>query len=148
MEVYVDDQLVKSTVLTEHLANFCKAFTIFGKYKMKLNPAKCTFGMDFIKFLSFIVSKRRIKVNPKKISGIMGMKSQCNINEVQRLTRQVGTINIFVSKAMNKCIPLFRVLQKANIWNEKCIRMFEKLKKYLTNPLLLNQTMSRETLFM
>lgn len=82
MEVYVDNQLVKSIVLTEHLTNFYEAFTIPRKYKMKLNPAKCAFGVNFIKFLSFIVSKRGKKVNPKKISRIMGMKSPCNINEV------------------------------------------------------------------
>ena len=34
---------------------------------MKLNPAKCAFGVSSEKFLGFIVSQKGIKANPEKV---------------------------------------------------------------------------------
>ena len=56
MEVYVDDMLVKSREGKTHLADLQKAFDILKRYKMKLNPAKCLFGVSSRKFLGFMVS--------------------------------------------------------------------------------------------
>lgn len=33
---------------------------------MKLNPAKCSFGVALGRFLGYIVTQRGIEVNPKK----------------------------------------------------------------------------------
>ena len=45
MEVYVDDMLVKSREAKTHLADLQEAFDTLKRYKMKLNPAKCLFGV-------------------------------------------------------------------------------------------------------
>ena len=46
MEVYVDDLLVKSKEETDHLSHLSEAFTILRKFRMRLNPAKCAFGVS------------------------------------------------------------------------------------------------------
>ena len=56
MEVYIDDMLVKSTTTEPHIAHLAEAFQILKKYNMKLNPAKCAFGVSIEKFLGFIVN--------------------------------------------------------------------------------------------
>ena len=56
MEVYVDDMLVKSREELAHLDNLKEMFTTLKQYQMKLNPAKCVFGVASGKFLSFMVS--------------------------------------------------------------------------------------------
>ena len=56
MEVYIDDMLVKSTTTEHHIAHLAEAFPILKKYNMKLNPAKCAFGVSAGKFLGFIVN--------------------------------------------------------------------------------------------
>ena len=53
MEVYIDDMLVKSPTAKLHIAHLSEAFQILREYNMKLNPAKCTFGVSAKKFLSF-----------------------------------------------------------------------------------------------
>ena len=45
MEVYIDDMLVKSTTAELHIAHLSEAFQILREYNMKLNPAKCAFGV-------------------------------------------------------------------------------------------------------
>lgn len=57
MEVYVNDLLVKSKRLEQHLANLQEAFTVLRCYKMKFNPLKCTFGVESRKFLGHMISK-------------------------------------------------------------------------------------------
>ena len=55
MEVYVDDILVKSKKVEQHLDDLRETFDILRKYQMSLNPAKCVFGVSFGKFLGFMV---------------------------------------------------------------------------------------------
>ena len=67
MEVYEDDMLVKLKIATEHIAHLSDTFAVLRKYRIKLNPLKCAFGVASGKFLGFMVNHQGIKANPKKI---------------------------------------------------------------------------------
>ena len=82
MEVYIDDMLVKSTTTGLHIAHLSEAFQILRNYNMKLNPAKCAFGVLAGKFLGFIVNHRGIEENPDKIKVVLDMPSPSGIKEV------------------------------------------------------------------
>ena len=66
MEVYVDDMLVKNLKAEKHINNMKKSFEVLRKYKMKLNPAKCAFGVTSRNFLGFMVNHHGIEANPTK----------------------------------------------------------------------------------
>ena len=70
MEVYMDDMLVKGKFLMNHVIDLEETFIVLRKYKMKLNPTKCTFGVTSEKFLGFMVSGCGIEANPEKIHAI------------------------------------------------------------------------------
>ena len=80
---------------------------------MKLNSTKCASEVSSGKFLKFTVSHKGIEVNPDKIQAIMNMEPPRNIKEVQYLIERVTTLNRFISKATDKCLPFFKVLRKA-----------------------------------
>ena len=44
--------------------------------------------------------------------------------KVQSLTRRVAALNRFVSKAIDKCLPFFKVLKKAFEWTDECQKAF------------------------
>ena len=46
MEVYIDNIVVKSETLAEYTQHMEEAFCLMRAYNMKLNPAKCTFGVS------------------------------------------------------------------------------------------------------
>ena len=92
MEVYIDDMLVKSTTAELHIAHLSEAFQILRKYNMKLNPAKCAFGVSAGKFLGFIVNNRGIEANPDKIKAVLNMLSPSSIKEVHRLTGRIAAL--------------------------------------------------------
>ena len=73
IEVYVDDMIAKSKTEEEHLVNLRKLFERLRKYQLRLNPAKCTFGVKTGKLLGFIVSQKGIEVDPKKVKAILKM---------------------------------------------------------------------------
>ena len=107
IEVYVDDMLTKSLKLEDHIKDLQKTFDVLRKYKMRLNPAKCAFGVSSRKFLGFMVNQRGTEINPEKIQALVNMKSPKNVKEIQRLMGQVAALNHFVSRAADKCLPFF-----------------------------------------
>ena len=56
IEVYIDDMLVKSVKVELHIAHLVESFQVLKNYNIKLNPAKCAFGVSAEKFLGFIVN--------------------------------------------------------------------------------------------
>ncbi|GKU88934.1 hypothetical protein SLEP1_g3141 [Rubroshorea leprosula] len=62
LEVYVDDIVVKSLKAEDHLADLDETFNNLRKNRMRLNPAKCIFSVEFGKFLGFMVSRRGIEL--------------------------------------------------------------------------------------
>ena len=79
MEVYIDDMLVKSITAGLHIVHLSETFQILRDYNMKLNPAKCAFGVSAGKFLGFIVNHRGIEANPDKIKALLDMPSPSGI---------------------------------------------------------------------
>ena len=146
MEVYIDDMLVKSITAGLHIAHLSETFQILRDYNMKLNPAKCAFGVLAGKFLGFIVNHRGIEANPDKIKALLDMPSPSGIKEVQRLTGRIAALSRFVSRASDKCQPFFQVLKKAFQWDEKCEEAFMALKKYLSSPPILVSPIEGELL--
>ena len=134
MEMYIDDMLVKSITAELHIAHMSEAFQILKAYNMKLNPAKCAFGVSAGKFLGFIVNYRGIEANPDKIKVVLDMPPPSNIKEVQRLTGRIVALSQFVSKASDKCHPFFQILKKAFQWDTRCEEAFSALKTYLSSP--------------
>ncbi|XP_048615560.1 uncharacterized protein LOC106420647 [Brassica napus] len=103
---------------------------------MKLNLAKCTFGVSSGEFLGYIVTQQGIEANPKQISAVLNLPSPKNSREVQRLTGRIAALNHFISRSTDKCIPFYDLLRgnKKFIWDEKCKDAFTQLKQYLTTP--------------
>ena len=64
IEIYVDDMVVKSKVVFEHLGDLDSTFNVLRKHKLRLNASKCFFGVGSGKFLGYMVTHRRIEVNP------------------------------------------------------------------------------------
>ncbi|GKV12093.1 hypothetical protein SLEP1_g23290 [Rubroshorea leprosula] len=159
LEVYVDDIVVKSSRAEDHLTDLAETFNNLRRCSMKLNPAKCTFGVESGKFLGFMVSRRGIEVNPEKIKAIEEMRPPRSTKDVQRLAGRVAALYRFISKSADKCLPFFKVLrtaaqkdetgkpQKFN-WTTECQVAFDELKAYLGSLPLLTKAQEGEILYL
>ena len=147
MKVYVDDMLIKSKEELTHLDDLKETFATLKKYKMRLNPSKCVFGVASGKFLGFMVSQRGIEANPEKVRAIIDMTSYRTVKEVQKLTGRIAALNRFVSRATDKCLPFFMTLKQAFAWTDECEAAFQELKCYLSSPPLLSPSKEGEDLY-
>ena len=76
IEVYIDDMVVKSKVVSEHVGDLTSIFGILRKHKLRLNASKCSFGVDSGNFLGYMVTHRGIEVNPDQIKATNGLQAQ------------------------------------------------------------------------
>ena len=74
IEIYVNNMVVKSKVVTEHLEDLGDIFDVLRRHKLRLNASKCSFGMGSGKFLGYMVAYRGIEVNPDQIKAINDLK--------------------------------------------------------------------------
>jgi len=139
IDVYVDDMIAKSKSEEEHLANLRKLFERLRKFKLKLNPAKCNFGVRFGKLLGFIVSQKGIEVDPDKVRAILEMPHPCMEKEIRGFLGRLNYFVRFISQLTSTCEPIFKLLRKNQTkeWNEDCQVAFEKIKQYLQEPPIL-----------
>jgi len=110
IEVYVDDMIAKSRSEEEHLVNLRKLFERLRKLKLRLNPAKCTFGVRSRKLLGFIVSQRGIEVDLDKVRAILEMPHSLIEKEVRGFLGRLNYIDRFISQLTATCEPIFKLL--------------------------------------
>ena len=86
IEIYIDDMVVKSKVVSEHVGDLGNIFEILRRHKLCLNASKCLFGMGSSKFFGYMVTHCGNEVNPDKIKAINSLQPPQSPKEVQRLT--------------------------------------------------------------
>nr|XP_023893160.1 uncharacterized protein K02A2.6-like [Quercus suber] len=101
IEIYIDDMVVKSKIITEHIKDLESTFEVLRKYKLHPNASKCSFGVGSGKFLGYMVTHRGIEVNPDQIKAINNLRAPRNPKEVQRLTGMMAALNRFISRNSN-----------------------------------------------
>src|SRR3954464_10725349 len=139
VEVYVDDIVVKSAKGNSLLADLDETFQSLRAYNIRLNPAKCIFGVPAGKLLGFMVSEQGIEANPEKIAAIQNMKPPKQLRDVQKLTGCLAELSRFISRLGEKALPLYQLVKKSPIfvWTEEAQKAFDELKKQLsTRPVL------------
>jgi len=71
--VYMDDMITKYKEKEDHIQALRKRFKRLWKYRLKLNPTKCTLKVKFGKLLEFMVSNKGTKIDPNKVMVIQQM---------------------------------------------------------------------------
>ena len=97
IEVYIDDMVVKSKVVSEHVGDLGNIIEILREHKLRLNASKCSFGVGSGKFLGYMVTHQGIEVNPDQVKAINNLQPPRNPKEVQKLTGMTAALNWFIS---------------------------------------------------
>jgi hypothetical protein len=103
------------------ISDLATTFDNLRKFKMKLNPEKCTFGVPLAKLLGHIVSRHGIDPNPEKVSAITKMKPPKSLHDVQKLTGCMATLSRFISRLDIRGFPFDKLLKKQDKfqWNKR-----------------------------
>lgn len=138
LEAYVDDMMIKSKDEREMLADISETFHNLRQINMKLNPKKCSFGVEEGKFLGYIVTSEGIRANLKKTTAIAEMKSPSTLKEMQSMKGKLAALNHFLAMSAEKSLPFFETLKnitKENKeeyrWTDEAERAFQSLKQLI-----------------
>ena len=127
-----------------------ETFANLRRFRIKLNPTKCTFGVPAGKLLGFLVSSRGIEANPKKIRAIESMKLPETVRDVQKFTGCLATLSRFISRLGEKAMPLYQLMKKSEAfqWSPQDDAAFHDLKKMLGSALILASPMPKEPMML
>ena len=92
VECYVDDIAVKNRAKSDHIVDLNTLFDIIRAYQLKMNPTKPFLGVASCKFLSFVVTSKKIHLDPEKVYAIQEMQPLRNLRELRRLQERLAYI--------------------------------------------------------
>ena len=81
--IYFDDILVYNKNLDEHIDHLHCVLTILRKEKLYANLKKCSFCMDKVVFLGYVISAKGIEVDEEKVKAIKEWPTPKSIIEVR-----------------------------------------------------------------
>jgi hypothetical protein len=125
-EAYIDDIIVKTREGPTLIEDLEETFTNLRKVNIKLNPAKCAFGVPSGKLLGFLVLHHGIEANPDKVKAIEEMRPPRKLKEMQRLTGCMAALGCFIARSGEKALPFFKLMKRTGKfeWTQKLTRPF------------------------
>lgn len=140
VEVFLDDIIIGSVDIKSHLETLEKVLERLRSHGMKLKESKCSFLLEEVQYLGYIISKDGIKVDPTKIEGILKIPRPLNITELRSFLGVVNFYARFVPNLSTILSPLYDLLRKGTVWkwNERRERAFKSIKNLLVSAEVLS----------
>ncbi|GJT29020.1 reverse transcriptase domain-containing protein [Tanacetum coccineum] len=103
---------------------------------MKLNPKKCSFGVEEGRFSGHLITKQGIKADPSKVKAISNLQPPKSVSEIQSLGKKLEVINHFLSKGADKMLPFMQTLKNCKSgkmvqWTTEADEAFRRMKELL-----------------
>ncbi|KAG0754204.1 hypothetical protein G6F62_010004 [Rhizopus arrhizus] len=144
---YIDDLNIYSNNHHEHLTHLEQVFNCIKIANLKLNPEKCFFFKDHLKFLGYIVTQEGIHTDPGKIEKIKNYERPTTLTQVRGFLGLASYYRRFIKNFAAIARPLHDQTKtsKKVPWTNKTTESFEKLKKLLTEaPVLARPDFNRD----
>ena len=93
------------------IANLEEMFANLKRYRWKLNPSKCIFGVPSGILLGYIISAHGIEPNLNQVSTITNIKWPTAVKYIQKLTGCMAALSHFISCLSEKGLPFFKLLK-------------------------------------
>ncbi|KAK3540883.1 hypothetical protein QTP86_002978 [Hemibagrus guttatus] len=139
--VYLDDILIFSSSLQEHVIHVSKVLRCLLDNHLYVKPEKCEFHVTQVQFLGFIIKPGQIKMDPQKVQAVVDWPSPSSVKEVQRFLGFANFYCKFIRNFSSVTAPL-SALTKGNIagfhWGPEAELAFNKLKcRFTSAPILI-----------
>lgn len=133
--VYMDDIIIYSTSLQEHLINLKKVLETLRKYNLKIQLDKCEFLQKEVAFLGHVVTPEGVKPNPEKINAIRNWPLPNNEKELRAFLGVIGYYRKFIKDFAKISKPLTQQLRKGETIRHTAdfISAFQRCKEILTS---------------
>ena len=126
----MDDVLVFGKDQTKYDARLSEVLKRIESAGATLNPEKCEFVKETLKFLGHVINEKGISADPDKTAAIQQMPPPKDISELQRFLGMVNQMGKFSPKLADLTQQLSELLSKKNmwIWEENQNKVLEQVK--------------------
>jgi len=138
--VFFDDILIYSNSWDSHLHHIETTLKILTAHQLYANISKCEFGLTEIGYLGHIISSKRVRVDPQKITAIVQWPVPTSITAVRGFLGLTGYYRCFIQNYAHLASPLSNLLKKdvtTFIWPKPAHDAFLSLKDKLTSAPIL-----------
>lgn len=147
VSVYLDDILVFSRSLEEHLEHLKTVIQRLSSVGLKLKPAKCRFVQEELEYLGHIVSRDGLRTTPRLVSAVRDFPVPRAVQDVRRFLGLASYYRRFIPGFAQIARPLHSLTCKDTrfVWSSECKQAFEVLKQKLTtSPVLAYPNFDRD----
>jgi len=137
--VYFDDILIYSKNLNEHLDHLRNVLSVLRSEQLYANLKKCTFCMEKIVFLGYVVTAQGIEMDEEKVKAIRDWPTPKSVSEVRSFHGLASFYRRFVKDYSTIAAPLTEIVKKSVgfKWNDEHDEAFNLLKdKLCSAPIL------------
>jgi hypothetical protein len=137
--VYLDDVLVYSQTLEEHIAHVKRVLSRLREYGLTCKLSKCEFHSTSTSFLGFIVSPDGISMEPDRVVAIMEWPVPTSVHDVQIFLGFANFYRRFIRGYSAITAPITSLLRKNQRfeWSSQAQEAFEELKRRFTSAPIL-----------
>ncbi|MEW8548469.1 MAG: reverse transcriptase domain-containing protein, partial [Candidatus Thiodiazotropha sp.] len=132
--VYLDDIIVFTSTVDEHLTKLREVFSCIRDAGLTLKSSKCQLFETSVSFLGHQVSGSGIRPDANNIEKVLNFAVPRNVTELQSFLGLANYYRKFIRNFANIAEPLNRLLHKDTkfMWTDDSHRAFEKLRQSLT----------------
>ena len=133
---YIDDLLIFSVSLQEHLDHLRKVIHRLREVGLKVNPGKCQFTRREVEYLGHIITPEGLKPNNKLVEAVRDYSPPKTVQQLRRFLGLASYYRRFVNQFAKVVEPLHRLTCKNVVfeWSQECQAAFQGLKKKLVTP--------------
>jgi hypothetical protein len=139
--VFIDVILIYSKNEEEHAKHLQIVITRLREHQLYVKFSKCTFWLEEIQFLGYVLSAKGIEVDPSKVKQILEWNSPTTVHQVRSFLGLAGYYRRFIPDFSKIVKPITGLLKNDTKfdWSSKCNEAFEQLKVLLTTAPVLAQ---------
>src|SRR6267154_3394519 len=137
--VYLDDILVYSDSLENHILHVHEVLRRLRKHSLYAKPEKCLFHTDTVEYLGYILSPQGLTMSSDKTQAICAWPEPRKVKDVQSFLGFANFYRRFIFNYSDIIVPLTRLTHKNVVWNfsDDCRSAFGALKEaFTTAPIL------------
>ena len=133
---YIDNILVYSRTLEEHLDYLQKVIARLRSTNLRLKPSKCEFVQAKVEYLGHVITPSGLQTTPHLTSAVLAFPRPSNVHEVQRFLGMSSCYRKFICNFVKIAQPLHCLTCKGAPfeWCTEYEKVFKSLKEQLATP--------------
>lgn len=136
---YIDDIIVFSETLEQHIQHLKQLFKMVAEENIVLKLSKCQFAKKSVLYLGYTIGQNHVKPLKSNTEAIEKVQPPSDLKSLRSFLGKVNYYQRFIPNRAALLHPLYQLLRKNREWKweEKAQKAFEQVKVILTtSPVL------------